>query len=353
MSKIVIKSPNADDVFERFKAKQGAKLEKHYAVKGAVFKADNVTAAESVQEVIKDVIVYFRMKREIKAKGDVKKIQVTPAKLEKVRFYSYKKPIDKDKYKGPDPYPKFESIQETSCKKCSGKGGTACKKCSGKSTLQCDKCKGSGGSPCKACDGKGENVLEIEVINEKGEKTKKQIKVQCGECFGNKKISCSDCGGSGSRACKSCIGTGITKCGECNGTGSIYQYNEEPVPFQQVMGINPVIVSSTKLKIEKEIGMELEKAIETTNGIKLMKDADLNQKVIEPNLGFWDSNIKKAVNEAEKIIKQGKKDPDTTILFPIYVFPFITLNCETKKGKKYEVYGIGADSGFIVIGELP
>ena len=353
MSKVVIKSPNADEVFEAFKRKQGNKLEKHYAVKGAVFQLDNVTSAEFVKGVTKDAIIFFRTKREVKPQGKTKKIEVVPKKLEKIRFYLFKGSVNKDEYKGPDPYPNFESIKPKNCPKCSGKGGTPCKKCDGKGTVACDKCKGTGGATCKACEGKGEITLEIEVVNEKGDKNKKTMKVQCGECFGNKKMFCPECGGSGKQTCKACIGTTITHCGDCEGTGTIYEYNEEPVPYQHVMGINPVLVSSTKLKIEKEIGMELDKAIEKVNGIKIAKLNDLTQKIIEPNLGYWDSNIKKTVNEAEKIIKQAQKDKDTTVLFPIFIFPMITLNCITKKEKQYEVIAIGADSGFLSFGDLP
>ncbi|MHA1145990.1 MAG: hypothetical protein ACTSRW_14705 [Candidatus Helarchaeota archaeon] len=232
-----VKTPNTDDVFQRFVDKTPAKkLEKKFGKKNVKFEKGLISAAESVQNVDKSACFFFRSKvvqfSDTPTKYKESKL-IQSKKLQKVKFYDFHgKKVDPEKWKGDDEVPMFQSIEAV---KCTGKGCTQgkilCSNCKGSGQVTCGKCKGTGSYQCKACAGKGTIGLKVDVVNEKGEKTKKTVTVRCKNCFGEGKIFCVDCVGTGRVTCKKCKGEKHTFCKTCMGEGSLYKYRIEPVPF--------------------------------------------------------------------------------------------------------------------------
>ncbi|MHA1646276.1 MAG: hypothetical protein ACTSVL_01785 [Promethearchaeota archaeon] len=358
MGNISIKSANPDVIWEKWKQKNAKKqkLEKHYGVKGAVFKLENITAAEFVKGVEKAIVIYLEKSLDIEpSKEKVKTEEASVRDVEKERFYNINGYPVKADWKGQSEVPFFKTLQKQNCSKCNGRGGVSCKKCDGSKLISCPDCGGkSDRTNCKECKGTGKKSIEITVLNEKQDKAKKTIEVQCNECIGSGKIVCARCGGTGKVPCKYCDGMGIIQCSDCKGYGIFFNYQIKPVPFKKEHESEPVILSSIKLSgLEKEMGREIHDAIDLVDAIVIRKpEKDLDQKFIEPNLGYYSKDIGKAVKEASKEWKQASKKDDINIRLPIYVFPVLVLNCETKKGKNFQVYSLGSDKKFLVFGDI-
>lgn len=356
MSPVLIKSPNSDAIWAKWKHKnvQSQKLEKHYGIKGAVFKIDDITAAEFVQAVKKGSLLYYEKTMEIKPSAVKPRTErTTLKKIEKVKFYSFSGTLVKDEWKGDTTVPMYDSLVKENCPKCKGAGGTPCKKCGGTKLLTCPDCSNKPKS-CNNCNGTGKLKAEITVLNEKQQKSKKILEVNCHQCYGNGKELCMRCGGSGKVTCKYCVGTGLSSCGECDGTGSIFRYDIKPVPFKYEQYSEPVILSSMKLTgLEKEMGREIQKAIEQVEGIPIKNpDKELTQSYLEPNLGYYDKETNNVVKQAEREWKEAEKNDDLKIHLPLYLFPLIILECTTRKGSKFQVYSIGSEQKFLTFGSI-
>jgi hypothetical protein len=313
MPDVVIKSPNLDDVFEKWKQttlrKSKKKLEKEFGTKGAVFSLDNISAAETVKETEKEAAIYFEIKKTIAPmKGKEKKEIVRADKVAKETFYTFKgKSVNKDNWKGDNMVPIYETLKAVPCKECGGKG------------YQEDKCKN-----CKGT-GKIEDKL-IVLVGEEQDKDKPIFSYSCPTCYGT--------------------GKARETCSECGGYKNFYEYEFLPVPYKTVVEGAPVLYSSAKTKYEKEIGEDLHKLIEEVDGIKFNNRKDLEKKG-EASLGYYNKNIKKAVSKAVSDYKDYEKEDDIKITSPIYLFPVIQMFCETKRGKSFEIYSIGSDKKFI------
>ena len=358
MGNISIKSANPDVIWEKWKQKNAKKqkLEKHYGVKGAVFKLENITAAEFVKGVEKAIVIYLEKSLDIEpSKEKVKTEEASVRDVEKERFYDINGYPVKTDWKGQSEVPFFKTLQKQNCSKCTGNGGVSCKKCDGSKLISCPDCGGkSENTTCKECKGTGKKSIEITVLNEKQDKTKKTIEVKCNVCIGSGKIVCARCGGTGKVPCKYCDGMGIIQCSDCKGYGIFFNYQIKPVPFKKEHESDPVILSSIKLSgLEKEMGREIHDAIDLVDAIIIRKpEKDLDQKFIEPSLGYYSKDIGKTVKEASKEWKQASKKEDINIGLPIYVFPVLVLNCETKKGKSFQVFSLGSDKKFLVFGNI-
>jgi len=358
MGNISIKSANPDVIWEKWKQKNAKtqKLEKHYGVKGAVFKLDNITAAEYVKGVEKAIVIYLEKSLDIEpSREKVKTEEVSVRDVEKEKFYNINGYPVKSDWKASSEVPFYNTLQKKNCERCGGRGGVTCKKCNGSKFISCPDCNGkSENTNCKACKGTGKKKLEITVLNETQDKTKKEIEVKCNECMGSGKITCAKCGGTGKVSCKYCDGQGIIQCNDCKGYGAFFTYQIKPVPFKKEHESEPVILSSIKLSgLEKEMGKEIHDAIEQVEAIVIRKpEKELEQKFIEPSLGYYSKEIKNSVKEAAKEWKQASKNDDTNIKLPIYVFPVLVLNCETKKGKRFQVFSLGSDKKFLVFGNI-
>jgi hypothetical protein len=352
---IIIKTPNADAIFARFKQKANRKdLEDIYGVKKAAFNPDNVTAAEFVKNVQKEAVFYFESELSVKPSGKTETRRATYKDVEKVKFYDFPKSVKRSDWKGEVIVPMYKSLQNLKCETCKSTGKKACKHCNGTGYLKCTDCDGTGLKKCYKCDGKGKQFIEVDVYDESGKKSeRKQVSIQCTSCFGSGKLTCDKCSGLTKNPCKTCGGLRFEPCEECLGTGNLWSYNIAPVPFQEEHGMNPVIIPSFKTNIQKEMGKDLEGLLEKVNGIVLKTDKDLSRKVIEPNLGYFQKSIEKALSETESEIKQESKTPGHQMKWPVYLFPMIILDCITPKGKKYTIYSIGSESAFLVFGSLP
>jgi hypothetical protein len=356
---ITIKSANPDDIWESWKQKasKSQKLEKHYGVKGAVFRLEQVTATEFVKGVSKAAIIYFEKSFDIKPdKTKPKEEKATIKELERIKFYSFSGERPKiDEWKGKDEVASYQSLKKVSCEKCKGTKGSLCKKCDGTKTRDCPDCDGKNDKlKCKKCDGSGNLPVELEVYDEHNKKTKKVLQVSCGTCLGTGIIPCKTCGGSGKVPCKYCDAIGKSPCSKCDGTGVMYTYLIKPVPFKEEHEAEPIVLSSIKLSgLEKELGKEIQKTLEQVEGILIRNPKkELNQKYVEPNLGYFPKEVGKIVKEAGKEWKNADGKKELSIQLPIYIFPVLALECETKKGKKFTVYGIGSDKKYQVFGEI-
>lgn len=319
MPEVYIKTPNLDDIFEKWKQsavrKDKKKLEKQFGTKGAVFSINNISAAETVKETKKEAAIYFAMKKRVgKIEADKKNTQVVPApRLKKETFYVFKgQNVNKDNWKGDDKVPMLDSIKGIPCKKCSGKGFIEDK---------CGNCKGSG---------KIEETWKV-LEGEEQNKVKKVFDYPCNECYGT--------------------GKSKERCGDCGGHKYLYEYKILPVPFKTVVSDIPVLHSSAKTKYEREMESDLHKVIQDVEGIKFKDFKELEKKA-EPSLGYWNKAIKKTINVSSKDYSGYMKDDDTDITTPIYLFPMIQLSCETKKGKSFEVYSIGSGNKFMIFSDF-
>lgn len=352
---IQIKGPNADDIFNRFKQKADKKsLEKHYGVKKAVFNIDNITAAEYVKSVTKEAVFFFEVNVNIKPSGKDEVIKAPYKNMEKEKFYDLPKTVNKEDWKGEDTVPMNKTIQSVQCSTCGGTGKKQCKNCGGKGTIECSDCKGTGFQKCNHCSGKGEQFFEVIVFNENNKRIeKRKISMKCPDCFGTGKITCHTCAGLKRMYCKTCDSIGSEKCENCGGVGNLWEYKILPVPFKELNGKIPVLIPSIKTNIEKEMGKSLSELIEKINGITLKNIKELDKKIIEPNLGYYEKTIDKALKQTTSELKDYDKKDGHKPIYPVHLFPLIILECLTPKNKKYNVYSVGSDRGFIVFGELP
>lgn len=352
---IQIKGPNADEIFNRFKQTSGRRkaLEKHYGIKKAAFNIDNVTAAEFVKEVHKEAVFFYQVDVNIKPTGKTEIIKVTHKKLEKTKFYKFDKPVPMEEWKGDKTVPMFNSIKLIKCPDCNG-GKINCDKCGGTGTVKCSDCKGTGTKECSKCAGKGKQLMEIGAYNGENKKIENnKMDYGCPNCFGSGKIICSKCDGLQKTLCKKCDGKSSVQCDTCLGTGSLYQYEIQPVPFLEERSILPNLFPSVKTNMEKQMGAEISELIENVEGIRLKNEDDLKKKIIEPNLGYYAKSIDKALSQTQSQFKKHNKMDGYKPKLPIYLFPLIILDCLTPKGKKYNVYSIGSNNGFLIFGELP
>ena len=356
MSQVRIKSPNPDVIWETWKrnVKKPRKLEKHYKIKGAVFKLEDITAAEFVKEVNRAAIIYMRKDLKIKADSDKngKVITTNSRGVEKTRFYKFESSPKKSEWKGDEEVPFYSSLKTITCSKCDGKGAHTCKKCDGSKFRDCPDCSGKK-TECRFCSS-GKIEITVTVINEKGDKSKEKKYVNCPDCFGSGQYECSRCGGSGKIPCTHCESSGKIVCDECRGNGVEFEYKIFPVPFKTESNTEYMLLPSYKMKdLEREIGKDLEEAIQTVEGILINNpEKELNPKYVEPNLGYIDKPISRILKDASKEVRRASKDPDLTIKTPIYLFPVLILNCETRKGRGFQVFAIGSEKKFRVYGEI-
>jgi hypothetical protein len=313
MPDVRIKTPNLDNIFEKWKETANKKdhktLEKEFGTKGAVFTTDAISAAEYViPPALKGAAIYFSIKKSVApVKGKEEDLVMAP-RVSRVTFYDFKSStIIKDNWKGDEKVPMYNTITAVACKNCGGKGYTEDK---------CRSCKGSG---------KIEDTL-IVIEGEKQEKQKKPFNYPCADCYGTGKMQ--------------------YQCKECGGHKNLYKYEILPVPFKTVVTGLPILHSSLQTKYEKEIGRDLQDIIEQVEGIKFSNFRDLEDKS-EASLGYWDKDVKRTVSIAGSDYKSHEKDKDTQIVSQIYLFPMIQLNCKTKKGKKFEIYSIGSEASFM------
>ena len=347
-----VHSPTSDDVFDKFVERTPLKkLEKYFGIKGVEFEKDNISAAESVTNVVKSAVFFFRSEfSPEKAQKTYEKIEADLKKLSKTSFYEFPKHINQLEWKGKEIVPTFNSIVELNCKKCNGKGFENCKKCDGKGFNNCNKCNGSGKVDCQKCRGKGEKEVELEIfIGSTDKKEKRSLKYQCNECLGTGKIVCITCEGRGTELCGNCKpNLGKIPCKECNGIGKTYKYKIESVPFE-VSKEHYIPHLFFKPEFEKALGEELNSIITTVDGIYIKNLKDLDEKFVKAQLGYMDGDIKSRMKNVQKYFKelQKSKGPESP-KFPIYLFPVLKLEVKTEKGKEFYLYSIGSERGFTV-----
>ncbi len=313
MPDVTIKTPNLDDIFEKWKQitsrKERKKLEKEFGTKGAVFSLDVISAAETVKDTMKEAAIYFAIKKSIEpVKEGEKEIVLKADKVSKGIFFNFKKDVLKDNWNDDDLVPFYNTLKPKPCQKCNGKGYHEEK--------------------CKICDGTGKVIDKVIVLeDEEKNKLKKEFQYSCENCYG--------------------MGNFKERCKECNGAKSLYTYQLKAVPFKRVVSGQPVLHSSAKTKYEKEIEKDLHQLIDEVEGIKFNDFKTLTNKA-EASLGYWNKNIKKTISSASSDYKTYEKDKDTKIETKISLFPMIQMFCESKKGKSFEIYSIGSDKKFIV-----
>ncbi len=314
MTDIRIKTPNLDEIFEVWKRKASRvdrkRMEKEFGTKGAVFSLDAVSAAEYVKDTMKEAAIYFAIKKSLgpAPKGKEESL-ITAPRVGRVQFYSFKGEgkVDKEKWKGKEIVPHFESIKSVQCKICKGKGYMEDK--------------------CKTCKGTGIiNETFTVLIGAEQKKEKKPFKYPCATCYGT--------------------GYRTEPCKECGGHKNMYKYEDLPVPFQTVVTGVPILHSSAQTKYEKEIGDDLHKMIEEVEGIRFNNFKDLESKA-EASLGYINKNINKTISSAKSDHKKHEKDKDAQITTQIYLFPMIQMFCETKRGSKFEIYSLGSGAKFM------
>ena len=315
MPDVRIKTPNLDDIFEKWKQlavrSDKKKMEKQFGTKGAIFSLEAISAAEYVKDTQKEAAIYFAIKKTVgEVTKDTDEKTVLPPKVVREMFYSFKSKakINKNDWKGDEIVPTYETLQTTPCKNCNGKGYTETK--------------------CRTCKGTGKIEEQLQVLT--GEEQKKEAKpfsYSCGVCYGT--------------------GTNKEQCKDCGGYKNLYKYRILPVPFKTVVTGIPVLHSSAQTKYEKEIERDLHQMIEEVEGIRFNDFKDLESKS-EASLGYWNKNIKKTIGSAGSDYKGYSKDKESQITSQIYLFPMIQMFCETKRGTKFEIYSLGSATKFMI-----
>ena len=311
---VYIKTPNLDDIFEKWKSNASRtnkkKLEKEFGTKGAVFSLNAISAAESVKDTMKEAAIYYEIKKTIAAVKGKEQVTLVPApRLSRETFYSFKGgQVNKDNWKGKEKVPLIETLKGTACKNCKGKGYIDSK---------CRTCKGTG---------KIEETWMI-LTGENQEKQKKVFDYPCSDCFGTGNLQ--------------------DQCKECGGHKNLYNYDIAPVPFKTVISGSPVLHSSAQPKYERQIEEDLQKVLQDVEGIKFSDFKELQQKA-EASLGYMSKDVKKTISAAQGDYSKVQKDPDSDVVSPIYLFPMIHMMCETKRGSKFEIYSIGSGNKFMV-----
>ncbi len=92
MPDVRIKSPNIDDIFNKWKQKayrqKKKELEKQFGTKGAVFSLDTISAGETVKETMKEASIYFLVEQKVETSKDQKEDRGDITELSKTTFYS-------------------------------------------------------------------------------------------------------------------------------------------------------------------------------------------------------------------------------------------------------------------------
>ncbi|MFX1295823.1 MAG: hypothetical protein ACFFD2_13345 [Promethearchaeota archaeon] len=345
-----IKSPNTDAVFEKWINKTPAKsLEKKFKIKDVPFQKSNISAAESVKTVEKFTAFYFESEKKGSKTPTTVEEEYTDLKtLGKIKFYEFTEQMDSEKWKDKTKVPLYDTLKPDNCKKCHGTGYINCKKCKGEKLITCKDCKGRATIKCKDCDGTGSKSINITVIKNGKEKSKKQFKYQCPTCFGTSKIECKKCGGTGKIPCPDCKANARYKCDKCKGYGHFYIYGIGYVPFKLTSAVIPHLYF--KADVNKELEYRLSNAISQVEGIKIQDYKNLDEHNVQSQLGYeLDSDAKKMMNTTKKEFEKIEKNDLEKPHYPILIFPVLELDIVTPKNKKFKLFSIGPDTGYIVL----
>lgn len=310
---MTIKAPLPDDVFERWlKTKSSGDIEKKFGRK-----PNEISPMEVVgKEIHKSPALLFKTvgrKNSVK-KQSKKDVFYSYKQLDKETFYKFSKPVKQSEWKSKESEVYvYDKIAESNCPDCSGKG-----------------VEGS----CKNCKGSGSLTLKVEVITEPdSKKDKKERKVKCGECHGT--------------------GVSSTTCKTCEGTGVVYRFPSDIVPFSDA---GDVYVFWNQ-QIEKEMAKskfmkktELMDLLEKNNvaPIKINDLKNLEEKNLEPELGFWDKEASQQVKECKKSFEDMTKEGSEEPKYPIEIYPMQRIDIESYKGKKFSICSVGSANGYIV-----
>ncbi len=310
---MTIKAPLPDDVFERWlKSKSASDIEKKFGRK-----INEISPMEVVgKEIHKSPALLFRTigRKTAVYKDSKKNLYYNYKQLEKESFYKFTSPIKQSdwKEKTSEVY-LYDKIAESNCPDCAGKGVEG---------------------QCKNCKGTGSDMLKVEVITEPGtKKSKIERKVKCSECHGT---------GISPNSCKTCEGTGI-----------VYRLPVDLVPFSDAGDVyvfwnEHIEKEMNKSKFMKKI--ELMELLEKNNvsPIKINDLKNLEQKNLEPELGFWDKEASSQVKECKKSFENLEKDGAEAPTLPIEIYPLQRIDIDTYKGKKFSICSVGSAQGYIV-----
>jgi len=343
-----VKSPNTDEVFEKWINKMKAKdLEKKFKIKGVTFHKTNISTAESVQKVEKYTAFYFESEKKVETSSATEEKRTDVKSVGKVKFYEFTGQIDSEKWKDKSEVPLFETLDPVNCEKCKGTGYINCKKCKGDRLVSCKKCRGKGTVHCKDCDGTGTKEIQVNILKNGKEKIKKKIKYNCPSCFGTGNLECKTCGGTGKVPCPDCKANARYRCDKCKGYGHFYKYSLGTVPFKETGAIVPHLFF--RADVEKELGYRLSNAISQVEGIQIRDVKKLNEAEITAQLGFeLDANAKKMMNNTRQTFENLQKSKMDKPQYPISIFPVLELDIITPKKNKFKLFSIGSEMGFSV-----
>lgn len=352
-----MKTPLPDEVFQSWlKNKPAKEIEKQFGRK-----ITDISPMEVVgREIQKSPALLFRSKVASSNK-DVKQdnIKYTYQDLSRQKFYKFSRSVPKDEWKEKDAIIKrYSDAQEVNCDRCSAVGFENCKTCEGHGILVCDYCNEAKKLLCKKCDGKGALEIDVQLYDEKGKTEKVVKKVQCGECFGNRQLVCENCANTKKMTCYTCKGSSGKACKECNGSGKLYILPNSMVPFASSNDIFFFFNSDLEKEMSKSKSMKkntlgdmlVEKQVEP---IKISDTKDLEQKKLEDLLGFWDKEASKQVRDCRKEFENQQKSKGVEPIFPVELYPLQKIDIDTSnasgyKKKKFSIYSIGSDAGYVI-----
>ncbi|MHA1682269.1 MAG: hypothetical protein ACTSUE_15130 [Promethearchaeota archaeon] len=350
---VSIKGLDTDTLFKAWLEKADLKtLEKFFKKKKVDFKRENVSVGETVKSYPKFIVVYYEkdVSKAMSDLGPARDGTSTPPKLGNVKFFDFKgRKVSLESWKYEKEVPVYATLKEVKCAKCGGTGKISCSKCSGEGVVKCNNCGGKATIVCNSCKGKKSKEVDIEIIDADGKKSKVTKKIPCPDCHSVGSYKCSVCGGLTKHVCKSCGGRGYTSCSDCKGYGISYRYEIQPVPIEKTGKQAMVYFKKDVEKFITRSSVEKLLVKRDVKGIVITNPDDLKDKKLKPELGYWTKDSDKVCKDAKndykkleksKIIKKGTK---------IIILPAIQLDCQSVKGKKFQIFGIGTQDSFIVI----
>lgn len=349
----MVQIPLPDDVFARWlKSKSSKDIEKVFGRK-----PDEISPMEVVgKEIRKSPALTFKSvtKEGTSKKSGKKDLLVNYKDLRKEKFYQFPDSVSTHDWKEKQTdIMLYETIKEITCVECT-EGLVTCKHCEGSGLVVCKNCKNIKDLQCRECKGEGSITYKFDIYNEQQNKIETQKReITCWNCHGKQTVVCKECGDTKQVVCHNCHAQGGTTCKVCLGTGMMFTLPLSPVPF----GSHDEVYFFWDSEMEKR--MSKSKILQKGHLHELLDQKDvqpiridalkqLDQKRLEEQLGFWNKEASNQVKECKKSFENLKKRGIEEPQFPIEIYALQKIDIETYKKKKFTIYSIGSQDGYIV-----
>ena len=110
-------------------------------------------------------------------------------------------------------------------------------------------------------------------------------------------------------------------------------------------------MSKSKALKSRDLSQMLER--KNVEPIRVGKLKDLDKKKLEDLLGFWDKDADKQVKNCKKSFENKEKSKEEEPKYPIEIYPLQKIEIDSSnasgyKNKRFAIYSIGSENGYIV-----